>query len=429
MTSLPLPAFLLHIALLAQADGLGPPKDVAFTADVDGTSQRYVEMLPTDFDPAAEHHVLMAFHGHGSDRWQFVRQTRGTGREARRVAAKYGMIFVAPDYRAKTSWMGPKAEADVLQIIRELRARHRVGKVFLVGGSMGGSSVLTFAALHPDLVAGVCSCNGTANHLEYERFQPAIQASFGGTKDEIPLEYKRRRAEYWPEAFTMPVAITAGGKDRSVPPGSVLRLAHVLKQMKRDVLLIYRPDGGHSTKPADSAAALEFVVRRALGLAPAEPPPGEVEGGGILFAGLKPESCSATGHVELGLRLEATKAGAIHGVWLYQAEGETGPHVFRVWTAEGRLVHQTDPSEPRTPGWHRTPLAPPVEVKAGETFVVSYTANARYVATAGIFKQPIVKPGITGHAGLYSFDALGQMPTKTYKQMSYFLDVDYVPAR
>jgi hypothetical protein len=25
------------------------------------------------------------------------------------------MIFVSPDYRAKTSWMGPKAEADMVQ--------------------------------------------------------------------------------------------------------------------------------------------------------------------------------------------------------------------------------------------------------------------------------------------------------------------------
>lgn len=429
MTHLALAAYVFLTSLVPQAGELGAPKDVEFTATVDGTVQRYVEMLPLDFDAAEEHHVLMAFHGHGSDRWQYATQTRGSCGAARSIAAKYGMIFVAPDYRARTSWMGPEAEADVLQIIQALRAKHRVAKVFLVGGSMGGSSVLTFAALHPDLVAGVCSCNGTANHLEYERFQSAIQASFGGTKDQIPLEYKKRSAEYWPEAFAMPVAITAGGKDTSVPPGSVLRLAHVLKQMKRSVLVVYRPDGGHSTTPADATAALEFVVQQALGIALAGPQAVAAEGGGVFFEGTRPESRSASGHVELGLRFEVTKAGLIRGFWLYQAEGETGSHAFRLWSADGRLLCQTQPSEPEAAGWHETSLSPSVEVKADETYVVSYTANVRYVATADVFKQPIVKPGITAHAGVYSFDALGRVPTKTYQRMSYFLDVDFAEAQ
>ena len=38
------------------------------------------------------------------------------------------------------------------------------------------ASSLTFAALHPDLIDGVASLNGTANHLEYEQFQDAIAA-------------------------------------------------------------------------------------------------------------------------------------------------------------------------------------------------------------------------------------------------------------
>ena len=73
------------------------------------------------------------------------------------------MIMVCPDYRAKTSWMGPKAEADVLQIIAELKKQYKIDKVFVCGGSMGGSSALTFTAMHPDLVDGVVSVNGTAN--------------------------------------------------------------------------------------------------------------------------------------------------------------------------------------------------------------------------------------------------------------------------
>lgn len=238
--------------------------EVTFTAAIDGTPQCYVRMLPEGFDPAKEYHVLIALHGHGSDRWQYVRDPRDECRAARDMADRRRMIFISPDYRAKTSWMGPKAEADLAQIIQQLRREYRVGRVFLVGGSMGGSAALTFAALRPGLVAGVCSENGTANHLEYDQFQDAIAASFGGAKRELPLEYKKRSAEYWPEVLTMPLAITAGGKDTLVPAHSVLRLAGVLKKLGRPVLVIYREDGGHQTDYADTTAALEFVIDTAL---------------------------------------------------------------------------------------------------------------------------------------------------------------------
>jgi dipeptidyl aminopeptidase/acylaminoacyl peptidase len=130
-----------------------------------------------------------------------------------------------------------------------------------MGGSMGGTAALTFTALHPELIAGVCSLNGTANLLEYEKFQDAIQASFGGTKKQIPEEYKKRSAEFWPEKFTMPVACTTGGKDEVVPPQSVLRLLEQLKKHGRKVLSLHRENGGHSTGYEDTWAALEFIIR------------------------------------------------------------------------------------------------------------------------------------------------------------------------
>ena len=128
---------------------------------------------------------------------------------------------------------------------------------------MGGSSCLTFTALHPELIAGVASMNGTANHLEYQQFQDAIQESFGGTKAEKLSEFKLRSAEYWPEKFTMPVGIAAGGQDQLVPPDSVVRLGKVLQAMRRTVLLNYRETGGHETNYDDAKQILEFVIESA----------------------------------------------------------------------------------------------------------------------------------------------------------------------
>lgn len=253
----------LILFLLVPNGRAAEPQDINFQSKLDRTEQQYVELLPPAFDAAKSYDVVIALHGHGSDRWQFIKNSRGECKAVRDFAAKHGLILVSPDYRAKTSWMGSKAEADVVQIIADLKKRHRIRRVFIAGGSMGGTSVLIFAALHPDLIAGVCSLNGTANMLEYERFQEAIRSSYGGTKTQVPEEYKKRSAELWPERFTMPVAFTTGGKDDIVPPQSVLRLVQKLKAAKGRVLSLHREAGGHSTTYEDTFRSMEFILREA----------------------------------------------------------------------------------------------------------------------------------------------------------------------
>lgn len=252
----------LILALPASAARTSEPEDVVFQSRVDGTEQRFVILHPPDFDAEKPHDVVIALHGHGSDRWQFIRDMRGECRGVRDIAARHRMIVVSPDYRARTSWMGPKAEADVVQIISLLRQRSITGRVYLAGGSMGGTAALTFAVLHPDLVSGVCCLNGTANLVEYDQFQDAIQESFGGSGSQVPDEYRKRSAELWPERFTMPLAVTTGGRDTVVPPDSVLRLVQTLKQRDHRVLSIHRPEGGHATSYEDTCTAMEFILQR-----------------------------------------------------------------------------------------------------------------------------------------------------------------------
>ena len=258
---------LLWGVLMAAAPAPENPnlQDISFVAEVDKTPQQYMMILPEGFKPDQPHDLLVAMHGHGSDRKQFAMDTRSECKASRDVAAKHAMIYVCPDYRGTASWMSPKAEADVAQIIGDLKKKYRVGKVFVTGGSMGGVACLAFAARRPELVDGVASMNGCANLLEYnvDTFVKAIARSYGGTKREIPQVWKDRSAEYWPERLTMPVAMTAGGKDTAVPPESVVRLAGILKQLERPVLLVYRENGGHSTSYEDATTILEFVIARA----------------------------------------------------------------------------------------------------------------------------------------------------------------------
>ncbi len=60
----------------------------------------------------------------------------------------------------------------------------------------------------------------------------------------------------------MPIGLTASGKDTSVPPQSVLRLATSLQAQGR-VLLIYREERGHDTSYADAKSILAFALEHA----------------------------------------------------------------------------------------------------------------------------------------------------------------------
>lgn len=243
--------------------GLGEPREVAFKASLDGTRQLYMELLPEPFDKTKSYDLIIGLHGHGSDRNQFARDPRSECEAFRRFAGSHAMIAVTPDYRARTSWMGPEAEADMVQLIKDLKKEYRINRVFLAGGSMGGSAALTFAALHPELVDGVTAMNALANHVTYNQFQDAIAASFGARGHDVAKEKRKRSAEYYPDKLTMPVAFTVGGRDTAVPGESAMRLYKALKARNRKVWMLERPEGGHVTTLEDGLQALEFMLKNA----------------------------------------------------------------------------------------------------------------------------------------------------------------------
>ena len=235
-------------------------EDCSFTATVNGTEQKYLLSAPKGVSGPVD--VLVNLHGHGSDRTQ-IREERGECKAVRDAAAERGMALVSPDYRAKTSWMGPTAEADTLQLL-DILARRFGGRIFLCGGSMGGTSALTFAARHPEKISGVTAFNPLANHLSFDQFQDAIAASFGGDKQTKENEYRARSALFFPERFTMPLSITLGGQDATVPPQSARELAASVAALHPgNVYVDDKPDRGHATDYDASVAALREMFRRA----------------------------------------------------------------------------------------------------------------------------------------------------------------------
>lgn len=250
-----------------------PPgtEDVVFTSKYDGSEQRYLLVPPNGILPAGPVDVLFTFHGHGADRWQFVVENKWERRATRDFANAHGMLLVAPDYRAPASWMGPAAEADVLQIVDDLKSRFQVRRVFFSGASMGGTATLTLGALHPGLAAGLVAMNPLADHVSYVNFQDAIEASFGGSKTEKFEEYRKRSALYYPERFTVPVSITVSGLDEAVPPESATLLAMAIHELRPDLVFFEScPWRIHMTDYEGALRAFEEMLARADRLAQEE---------------------------------------------------------------------------------------------------------------------------------------------------------------
>ena len=86
-----LAAFLASSAMTRGQETLAF-QDVAFTAAFDGTRQLYVIGLPPGFKADSPHDILIALHGHGSDRWQYARDPRDECRATRDVAIKHGLF-------------------------------------------------------------------------------------------------------------------------------------------------------------------------------------------------------------------------------------------------------------------------------------------------------------------------------------------------
>ncbi len=258
---------------ILSAATLGAPTDMAFTATYDGSTQHYMQLLPTDFNAANQYDVVIALHGSGSDMTQYASNTRDECRATRDVAANHDMIMICPDYRGVGSWMNAAAESDVVQIIDDLKSDYHIGNVILTGASMGGASCLTFTALHPDVVNGVCSVNGLGNFVGYTTSLPSlidqIATAFGGYYSQNPSEYVYRSAINYSQSFTMPMAITAGLQDTVVPAPSVLQLFSTVQNtnpVNPKTISFVQPNGGHSTDYCDNAVALEYVVQQAKGI-------------------------------------------------------------------------------------------------------------------------------------------------------------------
>ena len=134
--------------------------------------------------------------------------------------------------------------------------------------------------------------------------------------------------------------------------------------------------------------------------------------------------------LEVGVRFNLDRAGAITGVRFYKGAGNLGPHVGHLWTAAGELLATAPFTNETALGWQQANFAAPVPVSPGVSYVASYFAPAgRYAVDLGYFSgaathsAPLHSPATSSDAGngVFAYSS-GAFPASTWGGANYWVD-------
>ncbi len=224
-----------------------------YTSRLDG-HEDWALVLPAERDT-----WVVCIHGHGSAGDQLF--TRPDLRERWLPAfRRRGLGVLCPHLRGNC-WMGPAAAHDLRHLLARIVRAYGPRRFLFASGSMGGTSNLIFATLHPEWVAGVIARGAATDLASYHawcslrrstrpilgRIARAIEESYGGSPAVAPATYARHsplaRAD---RLMGVPIFLAHGEADRTIPVSQARGLADALRASSH---LLYEeiPGGDHDS--------------------------------------------------------------------------------------------------------------------------------------------------------------------------------------
>ena len=80
----------------------------------------------------------------------------------------------------------------------------------------------------------------------------------------------------------------------------------------------------------------------------------------------------------MGMQFQSTVDGQITQIRYYEAAGETGTHIGRIWSGAGTQLASVNFTGETGSGWQYATLATPLSISANTTYVVSVNSNAQF---------------------------------------------------
>jgi hypothetical protein len=137
--------------------------------------------------------------------------------------------------------------------------------------------------------------------------------------------------------------------------------------------------------------------------------------------------------VEVGVRFQSAALGKVKGIRFYKGPLNRGPHVGRLWTADGVLLSEVAFSDETNSGWQEADFIEPVTLVPGATYIASYHTNGFYAVTNNYFSGPHINPPLTAPAsadtsggnGIFYYGPIGNFPSVTENARNYWVDVAF----
>ncbi len=215
--------------------------EAAYYSPIDGSPQPFVYYLPKRKPGPAGYGLFVFLHGYVSylDKVNWIEFMYSD--KLNDLAENLGLIPMLPFGRSNTEFMGV-GEVDVLDAISEMKARLPIdgSRVFLSGGSMGGSGAYTIACHYPHLFAGVAPIAG---RYSYYVWKDIDRSSYIGFKRiQTDMDYAQAIAQ---NLFNVPAFIFHGSGDYLVKPAQSRGMAKLLRKLGQPVQYKEFKEGDH----------------------------------------------------------------------------------------------------------------------------------------------------------------------------------------
>jgi pimeloyl-ACP methyl ester carboxylesterase len=171
-----------------------------------------------------------------------------------------GLGVLTPNLR-DNAWMGPAAATDLKELLAGLRRDFGAERFILASGSMGGTSNLIYAVLHPKDVAGLVALCPATDLTSYYGWCRAHNTGVIREIADASSLYARHSTLHNAHRLKMPVYVSHGTADALIPVAQSRLLAGALAELP-DFTYVEIPDGDHDRPLIKCGDAMEWVMRR-----------------------------------------------------------------------------------------------------------------------------------------------------------------------
>ena len=222
-----------------------------YHSEVDDSVQPYLVRVPDDYDPEAVYPLVVSLHylepGLTKAGWVARQFRQSWSLEPLALPLRSPMVELQPFGRGN-NWYRGLGENDVLQAIAAAKQHYSLDpdRIYLTGGSMGGTGAWHIATLHPELFAAVAPVCG---HLEYAYDS---DREFGdSTEPAWSRSFWQSRSPYFLAAalLNVPVNCHHGKDDTIVPVYQSQAMVRKLRELKCPVDYEEHSYVGHSGFP------------------------------------------------------------------------------------------------------------------------------------------------------------------------------------